>query len=136
MNDAISFAINAVLEYGAGIEITYQRPSFQSCAVMQYNLVIINPNANAEANLPFVILHELGHIVLNHQDLDCVSPAARIVQEHEADRFAAELIWDYSQRLGVDYDNAYNFMQAFGIPSKMFGTVTDLMRERKNHGCL
>lgn len=128
MNGAIDFAVNTVFEYGVGIEITYQRPSFQSCAVMQHNLVIINPNANATANLPFVILHELGHIVLAHQDLGCVSPAARIVQEHEADRFATELIWDYSQRLGVDYDNAYNFMQAFGIPSKMFGVVINLMK--------
>lgn len=128
MNDAIDFAINTVLEHGVGIEITYQRPSFQSCAVMQHNLVIINPNANDKANLPFVILHELGHIVLTHQDLGCVSPAARIKQEHEADRFAAELIWDYSQQLGVEYDNAYNFMAAFGIPSRMFGVVINLMK--------
>lgn len=128
MNDAIDFAINAVLEYGVGIEITYQRPSFQSCAVMQHNLVIINPNANDKVELPFVILHELGHIVLAHQDLGCISPAARITQEYEADRFAAELIWDYSQQLGVDYDNVYNFMQAFGIPSKMIGVVINLMK--------
>lgn len=64
MNDAFDFAINTVFEYGVGIEITYQRLSFQSCAVMQHNLVIINPNANDKANLPFVILHELGYIVL------------------------------------------------------------------------
>ncbi|CCK84420.1 Protein of unknown function [Lactobacillus equicursoris 66c] len=38
------------------------------------------------------------------------------------------MIWDYSQRLGVDYDNAYNLMQAFGIPSKMFGVVINLMK--------
>lgn len=128
MNDAIDFALNTVLDHGVGIEITYQRPGFQSCAVVQHNLVIINPNANDKANLPFVILHELGHIVLTHQDLGCVSPAARIKQEHEADRFAAELICKYSQQLGVDYDNAYNFMEAFGIPSRMLGVVIKLMK--------
>ena len=128
MNDAIDFALNTVLDHGVGIEITYQRPSFLSCAVVQHNLVIISPNASGKANLPFVLLHELGHIVLTHQDLGCVSPAARIKQEHEADRFAAELIWNYSQQLGIEYDNAYNFMSAFGIPRKMFGVVIDFMK--------
>ncbi|GHV97851.1 hypothetical protein lacNasYZ03_11280 [Lactobacillus nasalidis] len=128
MDNAIDFAINAVLGYGVGIEITYQRPDFKSCAVVQHNLVIINPNANPKPMLPFVILHELGHIVLAHHELDCVSPSAKIKQEHEADEFSTELIWTYSQRLGISYNNAYDFMSAFGIPSKMFGTVVNLMK--------
>lgn len=131
MDDAIDFAINAVLEYGVGIEITNQRPGFQSCAVVQHNLVIINPNANDRSLLPFVILHELGHVVLGHHDLGCVSPAAKIKQEHEADSFATKLIWSYSQRLDVNYDSAYDFMSSFGVPSKMFGTVVNLMKTQK-----
>lgn len=128
MNDAIDFAINTVLEHDVGIEITYQHPTFQSCAVVQHNLVIINPNANDRPLLPFVILHELGHVVLGHHDLGCVSPSAKIKQEHEADAFAAKLIWSYSQRLDVNYDSAYDFMLSFGVPSKMFGTVANLMK--------
>lgn len=128
MNDAIGFAINTVLDYGVGIEITHQRPSFQSCAVIQHNLVIINPNANDAINLPFVILHELGHIVLEHQDLDCIAPAARIKQENEADSFAVKLLWSYSAQLGLEYDNAYKFIESFGIPARMFEAVSKLMR--------
>lgn len=128
MNDAIDFAINTVLDYGIGIEITYQRPSFQSCAVIQYNLVIINPNANSRKNLPFVILHELGHIILEHQDLDCIAPAARIKQENEADCFAVRLLWGYSTQLGFEYNNTYKFIESFGIPNRMFDTVSKLMR--------
>lgn len=128
MNDAIDFAINTVLEHGVGIEITYQRPSFQSCAVMQHNLVIINPNANDRSLLPFVILHELGHVILGHHDLGCVSPSAKIKQEHEADAFATKLIWSYSRRLDVSYNSVYDFMSSFGIPSKMFETVVNLMK--------
>lgn len=131
MNDAIDFAINAVLEYGVGIEITNQRPDFQSCAIVQHNLVIINPNANDRPLLPFVILHELGHVVLGHHDLGCVSPAAKIKQEHEADSFATKLIWSYSRRLDINYDSAYGFMSSFGVPSRMFGTVVNLMKNQK-----
>lgn len=131
MDDAIDFAINAVLEHGVGIEITNQRLGFQSCAVVQHNLVIINPNANDRSLLPFVILHELGHVVLGHHDLGCVSPSAKIKQEHEADSFATKLIWSYSQRLDVNYDSAYDFMSSFGVPSKMFGTVVNLMKTQK-----
>lgn len=129
MNDLLEYLMNYALEAGIGVIYDATLPSdAPSVSYAKSRIIILNGNWARRFESPFVLAHEIGHIVLQHRCSSLAAPTIKIKMEHEADVFATEIIWNYSKLIGVEYNNVYSFMQAFGIPNRMFETVSKLMR--------
>lgn len=129
MDDLLEYLMNYALDAGIGVIYDATLPSdAPSVSYAKSRIVILNGNWARQIESPFILAHEIGHIVLQHRCSALAAPTIKIKMEHEADVFAAEIIWNYSKLIGTEYSNVYSFMQAFGIPNRMFDTVSKLMR--------
>ena len=129
MNDSLEYLMNYALE--AGIGVIYDATLSSDAPSISYaksKIIILNGNWARRFESPFILAHEIGHIVLQHRCNSLAAPTTKIKMEHEADVFATEIILNYSKLIGVEHDNVYSFMQAFGIPNRMFDAVSKLMR--------
>lgn len=129
MNDLLEYLMNYALEVGIGVIYDATLPSdAPSISYAKSRIIILNGNWARLIESPFILAHEIGHIMLQHRCSSLAAPTIKIKMEHEADAFATEIIWNYSKLIDVEYNNVYSFMQAFGIPNRMFDTVSKLMR--------
>lgn len=88
--------------------------------------MIINTNVSNKYELPFIIGHEIGHL-MNHDDVvDCYAPTVTYYFEREADKFSLGLIFNYALQQGNMIREPQLFIHQFGIPQRMLNQAMKL----------
>lgn len=83
-------------------------------------IIIFNENWKNQKETPFMLAHEIGHIV--NGDTYCFHNFSNGVSREEckANRFAIKLLVTYCRENDIFFESKYSFAEAFGIPSKCF----------------
>ncbi|KRL93915.1 ImmA/IrrE family metallo-endopeptidase [Limosilactobacillus equigenerosi] len=112
MSDLISWLYNFAFKKGISVEQTkLLSPDTPSTSFPQAKLIIINANWHDPNEIPFIIAHEIGHVI--NQD-DIHSPQA----EMAASFTALHLLRKYCDANDIPTDNSIRFCSLFGIPFK------------------
>lgn len=121
MNELIEYLLNYTFDHGIGYKLVHADPYDPSLSLKKHNLIVINLNWHNKSELPFIIGHELGHLILGHkrEEFD-ESPAKRIRMEKEANEFSLNLLTEYCDLHEICFYNKYSFAHAFGIPKNCY----------------
>lgn len=81
-----------------------------------YDLIIFNSNYYQDSEKPFMLAHEIGHVINGNPGCDkLVNGLGK--EESIADKFAIDLLLEYCLDQDIWFDNIYDFAESFGIPS-------------------
>lgn len=122
--------INSLFNYAfdQGIQVQYatmNSSSTPSVADTESKSIIINMNCENENQLPFIIAHEISHILtcdVNDAEL-CFSTLMDTKYEYKANVGAISLLIPYyaSEFDEIEDLNVHEFMNMFVIPDNMYG---------------
>lgn len=129
MTDLITCLLNYAFDHGISYSLVYEDPDYPSTAFPEEKFVVINMNCKNLKELPFIIGHEIGHIMNNDNGLQFYCNTVSTPVEHQADLYSLNLIFDYATRQYDCFDEPSEFMQAYGIPVRMYSDVADLFRK-------
>lgn len=94
------------------------------------NRKVINMSWYNPVELPFIIGHEIGHLI--HGDLGDNGYGYSSVkgsQEREADNFSLKLLFNYSIKNADYFDEPYEFIEQYGISIRMLDTAVNLFQK-------
>lgn len=120
MNDLIEYLLSYAFDHGIGYELAKLPFDFESRAIPEKHFMIINTNWKNPNEIPFIIGHEIGHLILKDDGIMYyASPHGNIDSEHSADLYSLNLLYDYSCVHGDDFQEPGEFMSSYGIPQRM-----------------
>ena len=121
-NEIIKWLMNYALEHQIGVVFTYKaKKDDPSESFPEFSTTVINANYKNIDEIPFIIGHEIGHLMLKHsKNKFYASPANRIRMEREANEFSLDLITEYCDLHEIYFYNALTFAEAFGIPKNCY----------------
>lgn len=126
MNDLKIYLINYALQHDIGVIITDKlKPYTTSQADISTRQIIINENWHRPSEVPFMIAHEIAHIL--NEDVGIVyysSFANKTKVEHSANIKAIEILLDYCELQDLTLEPE-QFRQSFGIPTSLSDTVNE-----------
>lgn len=127
MNDLIEYLLNYAFDCGIGYKLVHADPYDPSLSLKKHNLMVINLNWHNQSELPFIIGHEIGHFILGDKGILYYSSfSGQNSEEKSADLYSLNLLYDYACRRGQYFEEPGQFMQMYGIPSKMAKATKDL----------
>ncbi|GAA3626593.1 hypothetical protein GCM10022297_01450 [Lactobacillus hamsteri] len=121
-NRVIRWLMNYGLDHQFGVTFSYTAEDDDpSESFPEYSTAVINANWKNIDEIPFIIGHELGHLILGHsrKDFD-QSPAKRIRMERKANEFSLFLLTEYCDIHDIYFYNWLTFAQSFGIPKDCY----------------
>ncbi|RHW53682.1 ImmA/IrrE family metallo-endopeptidase [Lactobacillus bombicola] len=102
--------------------IPYMDPHDPSICYEWPRLIIFNENWHKIAEKPFMLSHEIGHILngdtSHYHNHNCLHGVGE--EEYLANVFAIKLLIQYCQENDIHFNNIYDFAKAFGIPSNVY----------------
>ncbi|WEV51637.1 hypothetical protein OZX69_02790 [Lactobacillus sp. ESL0731] len=128
MNDLIQYLLNFALDQGFSVAQICEAEEYRSLADKSKKLIIINTNWRNKAELPFIIGHEIGHLVDGDLGISSYCGTTLTSKERHADLYSLNLIFDYATNQYDCYQEPGQFMQAYGIPTRMYDDVVKLFR--------
>ena len=121
-NEVIKWLMNYALDHQFGVTFSYTTEDDDpSEAFPEYSTAVINANWKNIDEIPFIIGHELGHLVLGHKRKEFdESPVKRIRMEKSANEYSLYLLTEYCDDMDFYFDNKYVFAETFGIPKSVY----------------
>lgn len=126
-NELTQWLLNFAFSHGIGYTLTGELPpDVPSCAIPARQAIIINTNYEKKEHIPFIIAHEIGH-VLNGDSGTCYysTYSARSKYEAAANRFAIDLIRRYAESKGDSSCSYIKFAETWCIPSDLYENVKE-----------
>lgn len=127
MDNVLSFLTDFCCKNKIGIRyIAYMNPKDPSICYEWPRLIIYNENWQSNQEKPFILAHEIGHIMCGcticyyHNHLETRK------SEIDANRFAIRLLEEYCEQNDITFDNKYSFAEAFGVPKKLYYLLDEL----------
>lgn len=131
MNDLIWYLFNFALDHNISYELQKLPPYFESRALPQENFIIINTNWHRTNEIPFIVGHEIGHI-MNHDNIErCQPQNASYPLELAADKYSLNLIFKYTLKMDLMIQEPQTFIEQFGIPERMLIPAKELFKNNK-----
>ena len=129
MEDLIKYLLKYAFDHGVSCALIQREQSYQSVALPDKKLIVINQNSKNKFELPFIIGHEIGHIMNGNVNgaFYCGKPVNS--EERKADLYSLNLIYKYASSQFETFDEPGIFMEQFGIPYRMKGDVYRLFKE-------
>lgn len=132
MDDAINYLLNFAMNQKIGFVWTnLLAPDTPSAADCKEREIVINANWHNQKELPFMIAHEISHIL--NKDMGVLyftSSSSKSKIESNANSEGVQILIDYCDKLGIEYHNINKFMDTFGIPSNLEYVVMDKLENR------
>lgn len=132
----INYLLNYAFENDIGYVLYQSSPRYPSLAWKEKREIGINTNWFNQAEVPFTIGHEIGHIMIggpNIQQICCIAYGAKIAEETPADIYSLHLLYKYSCAQGDNFYDPLSFVKAYGIPSRMIKDAYKMFVEEE--GC-
>lgn len=131
MNDLVMYLLNYALDHNISYELQKLPPYFESRAIPQADFIIINTNWHRANEVPFIIGHEIGHI-MNHDNIKkCQPQNASYPLELAADKYSLNLIFKYTLKIDSMIQEPQTFIEQFGIPERMLIPAKELFKSNK-----
>ena len=129
MEDLLKYLLKYAFDHGISCALIRREQSYQSVALPDKKLIVINQNSKNKFELPFIIGHEIGHIMNGNVNgaFYCGKPVNS--EERKADLYSLNLIYKYASSQFETFDEPGIFMEQFGIPYRMKGDVYRLFKE-------
>ena len=129
MEDLVKYLLKYAFDHGISCALIRREQSYQSVALPDKKLIVINQNSKNKFELPFIIGHEIGHIMNGNVNgaFYCGKPVNS--EERKADLYSLNLIYKYASNQFETFDEPGIFMEQFGIPYRMKGDVYRLFKE-------
>lgn len=120
-NDLIRWLINWAFDHDIGVTITSDLPAdFPSSASSRQRKILFNTNWQNKNELPFILAHEIGHLLDHDEGINYYSSATiHNKTEYQANCTAIDLLLQYCQRNDMDVDNPISFCECFGVPIEL-----------------
>lgn len=129
MNDLIWYLLNFALAHDINYELQKLPPYFESRALPESDLIIINTGWHNTNEIPFTIGHEIGHI-MNHDNISkCQPQTANYPLELAADKYSLNLIFKYTMKMNLMIREPQTFIEQFGIPERMLIPAAELFKQ-------
>lgn len=121
-NEVIKWLMNYALDHQKGVTFIYTVDSDETSeSFPELNVAVINANYKNIDEIPFIIGHELGHLILGHtKEKFYASPANRLRMERDANEYSLYLLRKYCDLHNIHFENKLNFAQGFGVPSSCY----------------
>lgn len=135
MNTLINYLLNYALKHGISFATLHAGPYDPSLAFHKSNRMVINYGWHDKNEIPFIIGHEIGHLMNNDSGTndyyyDC--EFAKGPKERRADLYSLNLIYNYAEAHFNYFEEPGDFMQQYGIPARMLKDVTDLFNKNND----
>lgn len=129
MNDVMTYLINLGFDHGISTTLTDKLPSdFPSSSSLKKQKVIINMNWKNCHEIPFILAHELGHLLNGDNGINYYeSGTIHNKTEFQANKTAIVLLVNYCNQNDINFDNPVQFCEQFGIPSELEYVVSMLL---------
>lgn len=129
MNDLIMYLLNFALDNGIAWAIKQEDPYFPPMSFHKSRKLIVNMNWHNKWEIPFMIGHEIGHLMNDDPGISYYhSATVRGSAEREADLYSLNLIFDYAMAQCDPVYEPIEFMQQYGIPERMLNDTVKLFR--------
>lgn len=126
-NDLSMYLLNYAMAHGIGYTLVKAEPNDPSVSFKSANYMVINTNWQKPAEVPFIIAHEIGHLMLgDHGVMYYGSFAGKLSEERPADLYGLKLIYDYACKQGEYFEEPIDFLNAYGIPHRMLNAAATL----------
>lgn len=112
----------AMFEHSIGVEFTDKLPP--SAPPISYNkpgkLIIMNAKWIYPVQIPFLLAHEIGHVL--HENACFYHISSLTVNKGEANEnlFAIKLLQKYCVENEIYFDTWYHFAKCFGVPKECY----------------
>lgn len=109
--------LNYCLNNDIGVIYRKSLPSYApSVSYENPKLVIFNDNFQDKTQKPFMLAHEIGHVVEGNSQYYKLSHLGMNRGEYSANIFAINLLWEYCLDSDIWFETIYDFATSFGIP--------------------
>lgn len=126
MNALITYLLNFVMSHNIGYELVPCSKDFTSKALSESRLIIININWANQNEIPFIIAHEIGHIMNGDTGVRYYD-SGPINSECHANIYGIKLLLQYCEKHDITIDNPVSFCETFGVPMKLDYIVSLIM---------
>ena len=132
MEDLIKYLLKYAFDHGISCALIQREQSYQSVALPDKKLIVINQNSKNKFELPFIIGHEIGHIMNGNVNgaFYCGKPVNS--EERLADLYSLNLIYGYASNQFDTFDEPIQFIQQYGIPDRMLDDAYRLFEKNND----
>lgn len=129
MEDLIKYLLKYAFDHGISCALIRREQSYQSVALPDKKLIVINQNSKNKFELPFIIGHEIGHIM--NGDVNGAFYCGKPVNSEErlADLYSLNLIYGYASNQFDNFEEPIQFIQQYGIPDRMLEDTYQLFKK-------
>lgn len=121
MNEVITWLMNYCMKHGIGVIYQTSLPeNAPSDSWHNPKLIIFNANYYKKDEHPFMLAHEIGHVVEEVPEFYHLAYLGKEKGEFSANRFAINLLALYCFKNDIWYETYYDFAKAFGIPKDKY----------------
>lgn len=118
----------AMFDCHIGVEFTYSLPPYAPS--VSYNepgrLIIMNSNWPYPTQTPFLLAHEIGHVLHEDEAYFNLNNLTTYKGEAQENIFAINLLKKYCIENEFNFSNIYHFARCFGIPQEYYYLLTDI----------
>ena len=132
MEDLIKYLLKYAFDHGISCALIRREQSYQSVALPDKKLIVINQNSKNKFELPFIIGHEIGHIMNGNVNgaFYCGKPVNS--EERLADLYSLNLIYGYASNQFDNFEEPVQFIQQYGIPNRMLDDAYRLFEKNND----
>lgn len=128
-NKLMQYLMNyAMFDLNIGVEFTDKLPSF--APPISYNepgrLIIMNAKWIYPAQIPFLLAHEIGHVLHENACFYHISDLTANKGEASENIFAIKLLQKYCIENEFHFGSIYQFARCFGIPQECYYLLNDV----------
>ena len=129
MEDLVKYLLKYAFDHGISCALIRREQSYQSVALPDKKLIVINQNSKNKFELPFIIGHEIGHIMNGNVNgaFYCGKPVNS--EERLADLYSLNLIYGYASNQFDTFEEPIQFIQQYGIPDRMLDDAYRLFKK-------
>ena len=129
MEDLVKYLLKYAFDHGISCALIRREQSYQSVALPDKKLIVINQNSKNKFELPFIIGHEIGHIMNGNVNgaFYCGKPVNS--EERLADLYSLNLIYGYASNQFDNFEEPVQFIQQYGIPDRMLDDAYRLFKK-------
>ena len=132
MEDLLKYLLKYAFDHGISCALIRREQSYQSVALPDKKLIVINQNSKNKFELPFIIGHEIGHIM--NGDVNGVFYCGKSINSEErlADLYSLNLIYGYASNQFDTFEEPIQFIYEYGIPIRMLNDTVELYKKKSN----
>ena len=128
VSNLIAWLYSYAFKHKIGVLQIFTKPEYSSLSDKSKRLIIININWKNKKELPFIIGHEIGHILAGESGLSNYCGTPLTPNERRADLFSLSLIFEYASNQYDSFDEPIQFIEQYGIPYRMLADTKALYK--------